>query len=124
MDRIALPDLLNQTPRDEQIGTETTDGACDSRRCHTAIPQRDAVPILPVRKKGRTWNEAFPTAIARNETLLATRNNGRDFWKRRTGYHARSRIDSRMRGLIAFGEHIAARDPDCQTARSTSASHP
>jgi len=33
-----------------------------------------------------------------------------------TGYHARSRIEAKMRGLKAFGERIAARDPDRQTA--------
>jgi len=34
----------------------------------------------------------------------------------RTGYHARSRIEAKMRCLKAFGERIAARDPDRQTA--------
>jgi hypothetical protein len=33
-----------------------------------------------------------------------------------TGYHARSRIEAKMRSLKAFGERIAARDPDRQTA--------
>ena len=41
---------------------------------------------------------------------------GRAFWKRWTGYHARSRIPAKMRCLKAFGERIAARDPDRQTA--------
>ncbi|MGY6634868.1 MAG: IS5/IS1182 family transposase, partial [Alkalilacustris sp.] len=40
----------------------------------------------------------------------------RAFWKRWTGYHARSRIEAKMRCLKAFGERIAARDPDRQTA--------
>jgi len=38
------------------------------------------------------------------------------FWKRWTGYHARSRIEAKMRCLKAFGERIAARHPDSQTA--------
>ena len=33
-----------------------------------------------------------------------------------TGYHARSRAEARMRCLKSFGERIAARDPDRQTA--------
>jgi hypothetical protein len=33
-----------------------------------------------------------------------------------TGYHARSRIEAKMRCLKAFGERIAARYPDRQTA--------
>ena len=54
--------------------------------------------------------------FARNETLRATRYYGRAFWKRWTGYHVRSRIEAKMRCLKAFGERIAARDPDRQTA--------
>ncbi len=49
-------------------------------------------------------------------TLRATRYYGRAFWKRWTGDHARSRIEAKMRCLKAFGERIAARDPDHQTA--------
>jgi hypothetical protein len=52
----------------------------------------------------------------RNETLRAARHYGRAFWKRWTGYHARSRAEAKMRCLTSFGERIAARDPDRQTA--------
>ena len=75
-----------------------------------------ATPIIPIRKNGRPWKEDCPAASARNETLRATRHYGRAFWKRWTGYHARSRIEAKMRCLKAFGERIAARDPDRQTA--------
>ncbi|MGP6086305.1 hypothetical protein ACTXGA_04980, partial [Antarctobacter jejuensis] len=57
-----------------------------------------------------------PDPKARNETLRATRHYGRAFWKRWTGYQARSRMESRMRSLKALGERISARDPDRQTA--------
>lgn len=111
-----LPELLNQIPKGEEIGTVTTDGAYDTRRCHAAIIDRQATPIIPIRKNGRAWKEGCPAAITRNETLLATRRDGRAFWKRWTGYHVRSRIKVKMRCLKAFGERIAARDPDRQTA--------
>jgi len=115
-DSPVLPDLLGQIPAGEQIGTVTADGAYDTRRCHKAIIERDAVPIIPIRKNGRLWKEDCPAARARNETLRATRYCGRAFWKRWTGYHARSRIEAKMRGLKSFGERIMARDPDRQTA--------
>jgi len=111
-----LPDLLGQSPAGEQIGTVTADGAYDTRRCHTAILARAATPIIPIRKNGRLWKDDCPTACARNETLRATRHYGGAFWKRLTGYHARSRIEAKMRCLKAFGERIMARDPDRQTA--------
>lgn len=111
-----LPELLGQIPEDERIGTVTADGAYDTRRCHTAIIERNAQAIIPVRKNGRFWKEHCPAARARNETLRATRHFGRAFWKRWTGYHARSRIEAKMRCLKSLGDRISARDPDRQTA--------
>ena len=103
-----MPELLDQIPDGEEIGTVTADGAHDTRRCHTAI--------IPIRKNGRAWKEDCPAATARNEPLRATRHYGRAVWKRWTGYHARSPIEAKMRCLKAFGERIKARHPDSQTA--------
>lgn len=108
--------MLDQIPQNEEIATVTADGAYDTRRCHAAIIARQAAAIIPIRKSGRPWKEDCPAARVRNETLRATRHFGRAFWKRWTGYHARSRIEAKMRCLKAFGERIAARDPHRQTA--------
>ncbi len=94
----------------------TADGAHDTRRCHTAIINRQATAIIPIRKNGPPRQGDCPAAIARNETLRATRHYGRAFWTRWTGYHVRSRIKAKMRCLKAFGERIAARHADRQTA--------
>ena len=115
-DSPVLPELLDQIPEDEDIGTVTADGTYDTRRCHTAITLRQATAIIPILKNLRPWTEDCPAARARNENLRATRHYDRAFWKRWTGYHARSRIEAKMRCLKAFGERIAARDPDRQTA--------
>ncbi len=115
-DSPVLPELLNQIAENEEIGTVTGDGAYDTRRCHTAIIGRQATAIIPIRKNGRPWKEDCPATCARNEILRATRHYGRAFWKRWTGYHSRSRIEAKMRSLKAFGERIAARDPDRQIA--------
>lgn len=115
-DSPVLPHLLDQIPPDEQIGTVTGDGAFDTRRCHSAILERGGTAIIPIRKNGRRWREDCPAARARNEILKATQRLGRAAWKRWSGYHARSRIEARMRCLKAFGERIASRDPDRQTA--------
>jgi hypothetical protein len=111
-----LPDPPGQIPEGEQIGTVTADGAYDARRYHTAIIDRQAAPIIPIRKKGRPGKEDCPAAIARNETLRATRLYGRALRKRWTGHHVRSRIEAKMRCLNAFGQRIAARHPESQTA--------
>lgn len=66
-DSPVLPDLLDQIPTDEQIGTVTGDGAFDTRRCHTAIVNRGSTAVIPIRKSGRLWKEDCPAARARND---------------------------------------------------------
>lgn len=46
-DAPVLPDLLNQIPADEAIGSITIDGAFDTRKCHNAIPDRGANAVIP-----------------------------------------------------------------------------
>jgi hypothetical protein len=115
-DSPVLPDLLAQIPADQPTSTVTADGAYDTRTCHGAIADRGATAIIPIRRNGRAWKEDCAAATARNEILRASRHFGRAFWKRWTGYHARSRVEAKMRGLKAFGERIASRDPDRQAA--------
>jgi hypothetical protein len=127
-DSPVLPDLLDQIPDDEDIGIMTADGAYDTRRCDSANIAGGGTAIIPIRENGRPWKEDCPAALdivlgpmsdnvsPRNETLRAARHYGRAFWKRWTGYHARSRAEAKMRCLKSFGERIAARDPDRQTA--------
>lgn len=52
----------------------------------------------------------------RNTIPRDVREDGRTGWKRRNGYHVKSRAEAKIRCLKAFGDRIAARDPDCQTA--------
>jgi hypothetical protein len=115
-DSPVLPGLLAQIPAEQPIGTVTADGAYDTRTCHSAIADRGATAIIPIRRNGRAWKDDCLAAWARNETLRATQRFGRAFWKRLTGYHARSRIEAQMRRLKSFGERIASRDPDRQAA--------
>ena len=115
-DSPVLPDLLDQIPEDEEIGTVTGDGAEGTRRCHSAILARGGTGIIPIRRNGRLWKEDCPAALARNDILRATRRLGRTIWKRWSGDHVRSRVEARMRNLKSFGERIASRDPDRQTA--------
>ncbi|EEX11813.1 transposase, IS4 family [Citreicella sp. SE45] len=48
-DAPVLPDLLDQIPADEQIGSVTADGAYDTRKCHDAIADRGAHAVIPPR---------------------------------------------------------------------------
>lgn len=114
-DSLALPELLDQNPEGHEIGTVTADGAYDTRRCHSAILDRQATAIIPTRKNGRPWEVNYLAALdivlgpmadivsPSNETQRATRHSGRAFWKRWAGYHARSRIEAKLRCLKASG---------------------
>ncbi len=122
------PELLDQIPDGEQIGTVIGDGAFDTRRCHSAILARGGTraraflrtggshALAPIRKTGRLWTEDCPAALATNDILRTTRRFGRTIRKRWSGYPIRSWIEARMRNQRSFGERIASRDPDRQTA--------
>jgi len=50
-----LPELLNQIPNDQDIGSVTGDGAYDTRKCHDAIAARNAHAVIPPRKNAKPW---------------------------------------------------------------------
>ena len=110
-----LPELLAQIPAEEPIGLVTADGAYDTRPCHLAIAARQASAVIPTRRNGRPWKENTPGALARNDILRATRRLGRSIWRNWSGYHARSRIEAKMRCLKLLGERLMARTLDRQT---------
>lgn len=61
-DSPVLPELLDQIPAGEQISTGTADGACDTRRCHTAIIDRQATAIIQIRIALRNCFNALGSA--------------------------------------------------------------
>ncbi len=83
-----LPHLLNQIPHDQEIGSVTTDGAYDTRRCHNAIA----------------------------DALRASRYLGRALWRNWSGYHRRSRVETKMHCVKLLGQRLMARDFDRQVA--------
>ena len=111
-----LPELLSQIPPDEDIATVTADGAYDTRKCHDTIAQRGAAAIIPPRKNAKPWKPDTKGAIVRNEALRACKRFGRALWKRLTGYHRRSRVETKMHCVKLLGDGIMARDLDRQVA--------
>jgi hypothetical protein len=115
-DAQVLPDLLNQIPRDEQIESLSGDGAYDAKKVHHATADRGAEAIIPVRKNGKPWKENTPGAQARNETLRAVKRLGRAIWKKWSGYHRRSLVETKMRCFKLLGERVKARIFNSQVA--------
>ena len=107
-----LPDLLEQIAADQPIGTVSADGAYDTRACHAAIAARNAIAVIPTRRNGRPWKEDTPGADARNDILRATNRLGRMIWRRWSGYHRRSLVETKMHCFKLLGERVRSRDFD------------
>ena len=58
-DASMLPDLLDQIPPDQDIGSVTGDGAYDTRKCHDAIAAWNAHAVIPPRKNAKLWKPPF-----------------------------------------------------------------
>jgi len=115
-DAPVLPDLLAQIPSDQEIATVTADGAYDTRKCHDVIAARGAAAIIPPRKNARPWKPDTAGAIARNEAVRACKYLGRALWRRLTGYHRRSRAETKMNCVKRLGQSLMAKDFDRQVA--------
>ncbi|UWQ17725.1 IS5 family transposase [Jannaschia sp. M317] len=111
-----LPDLLNQIPPDQDIGSVIADGAYDTRKCHEAIAVRGAHAVIPPRKNAKPWKPTSAGAIACNEAVNAQRYLGRTLWRRWSGYHRRSRVETKMHCVKLLGQSLMARDFERQVA--------
>lgn len=115
-DAPVLPDLLGQIPPDEEIGCVTADGAYDTRKCQDAIAERGSHAVIPPRRNAKPWKTVSAGAIARNEAPRASKYLGRALWRKWSGYHRRSRAETKMHCLKLLGQRLMARDFDRQVA--------
>ena len=111
-----LPELLNQIPPDVEIGSVTADGAYDTRKCHDAVADRGAQAVIPPRRNAKPWKPSTAGANARNEALRASKYLGRAIWRKWSGYHRRSRAETKMHCVKLLGQSLMARDFDRQVA--------
>jgi hypothetical protein len=114
-----LPELLDQIPPEQEIASVTADGAFDTRKCHDAIAARGAAafgrslgpvafgPSLPPRKNAKPWNPDSAGAIARNEIPRTSKRVGRTIWRQWSGYHRRSRAETKMHCVKLLGQRQA-----------------
>jgi hypothetical protein len=111
-----LPELLDQITHDQGISSVAPDGAFDTRKCHDVIAARGAVAIIPPRKNAKPWKPDTAGAIAHIEALRASRRFGRTIWRRWSGYHRKSRAETKMHCVKLLGQRLAARGFDRQVA--------
>ena len=85
------------------------DGAYDTKKCHGAITEREALVIIPGRRKWRSWRNDGPGTVARNETLRAIKQLGRIIWKKWPSCHRRSLVETQMHCLKLLSGRVTAR---------------
>lgn len=105
-----LTELLNQIPPDQSIGSIIADGAYDTRKWHDAIVAHNAHAVILPRKNAKPWKPSSAGAIARNDAVNASRYLGRTIWKRWSGYHRRTRVETKMHCIKLLGQSLMSRD--------------
>ena len=106
--------LLGQIPNHEIVASFTGDGAYDTKDVHEACHHRKAIPVIPPRKGARLRKGlAF---AHRNEAVKACKKLVRTLWKRWSGYHRRSLVETKMNCFKRLGEKVMARTFERQVA--------
>ncbi|WP_180128713.1 MULTISPECIES: IS5 family transposase [unclassified Acinetobacter] len=113
-DSQVLEDLLAQIPLDEQIDSVYTDGAYDTKRCHQVIADRQGHAVIPPRKNAKPWKDTKSSSLERNELLRTIKRVGRTLWKKWSGYHRRSLVETKIHCIKLLGDKLSARSFDSQ----------
>ncbi len=109
-DSQVLGDLLAQIPLNEQIDLVYTDGAYDTKRCRQLIADRQANALIPPRKNVKPWKDKQAGSIERNELLKTVKRLGKTLWKKWSGYHRRSLVETKMHCIKLLGDKLSARN--------------
>lgn len=84
-------------------------GAYDTKACHGAIAQRGAQVIIPPRKNAKIWKDKSAGAQVRNQAVEACKRLGSRIWKKWSGYHRRSLVETKMDCFKRRGERVMAK---------------
>ena len=87
------------------VGLEGDEAALDIRDLRS-------LAVIPPRKNAKPWKTVTAGAVARNEALRASKYLGRALWRRWSGYHRRSRVETKMHCVKLLGQRLMARDFD------------
>jgi hypothetical protein len=115
-DAAQTEERLSQLGPAEQLGSFSGDGAYDTRGVYRVVTGRGGAVIVPPRRNGKPGKDKTDFAPLRNETLAAARHLGWRLWKRWSGYHRRSLVETTMLRFKLLGEKLAARMPERQVA--------
>ena len=113
-----LPDLVDQIPQDQEIGSVTANGAYDTRKCLDAIADHGVRAVIPLRKNAKPGKTITTEAASRRNLsghflrkypaghwmhcvkLLGQRLMARDFGRQVAELHVRIAV---LNGYTALG---------------------
>lgn len=117
----AVETLLQQI--EQEIDQFAADGAYDKRKVYDSLnahsPEVDI--LIPPRKNARIWKHGNTKTqrLKRDENLRFIRKQGRQEWKKQSGYHVRSLAETTMFRLkTIFGDGLSARSIETQTTQA------
>lgn len=109
-DSEVVPELLNQLEilPEKFIG----DGAYDTWRVYSELDGKGIESVIPPKKNARIKQNgnSKKRANSRDKNIREVRKNGRKGWKKKSGYHQRSKAETAMyRYKKTFGDELKAR---------------
>lgn len=114
LDRGAVADLLDQI--EPEVAALYGDGAYDFKACYEAIYKRGAKPLIPPKLRAVPHKDAC--LQSRNRNIKQRRKLGLEKWKRKSGYHKRSLVETAFYRLKKiFSDKLkskSANSQDCE----------
>ena len=119
-DAEVAPQLLQQV--EQPIASVSADGSYDRRNVYEALAVQapHAQVNIPPRRDAKIWQHGNcqQPPLARDENLRQIRQQGRQQWKKVSGYHRRSLAETAMfRFKTIFGDHLSARRLETQSTQ-------
>ena len=74
------------------------------------ISDRQAHTVIPPRKNAKPWKDRQARSLERNELLKTVKRLGRAIWKKWSGYHRRSLVETKMHCIKLLGDKLTARN--------------
>ena len=79
------------------------------KRCRQVIADLQAHAVIPPRKNAKLWKDSKSSSVERNELLQTIKHLGRTLWKKWSGYHHRSLVETKMHCIKLLGDKLTAR---------------
>ncbi|KXZ65126.1 hypothetical protein AVENLUH7437_01542 [Acinetobacter venetianus] len=85
-----------------------------TKLCRKVISDRHAHAAIPQRKNSKPLKDEKLRSLERNELLKTVKRLGRTLWKKWSGYHQHSLVETKMQFIKLMGDKLSARSYDSQ----------